>query len=72
MSEFTITVPDQDVPLFKQWVEERGFEYRASNEDDYEIPEWQKEEVRKSIRETKQGEGTPWEEVKARLFRTHK
>lgn len=69
MAQFMVTVPDQEASLFAQMLKERSYAYAVETEDDYEIPEWQKEEVRKSVAETKQGKGIPWEEVKGKLFR---
>lgn len=68
MTQFTVTVPDQEASLFAQMLKERSYAYAVETEDDYEIPEWHKEAVRKSVAETRQGEGIPWEEVKAKLF----
>lgn len=69
MTQFTVTVPDQEASLFAQMLKERSYAYAVETEDDYEIPEWQKEAVRKSIRETKPEEYKSWEEVKQKLFR---
>lgn len=72
MTQFTVTVPDQEASLFAQLLKERSYAYAVETDGDFEIPEWQKEAVRKSVAETNQGEGIPWAEVKARLFRNNK
>ena len=73
MNQVTVQIADQDMPLFKQWAEEHGCEYSVDSEtEDYEIPEWQKEEVLGILDESKPEDFVSLEEAKAYLFRRRK
>lgn len=56
-----INVPDEKLPEFNQAMNKMGFQ---PGEEDFVVPEWHKEIVRESIRNTKEEDYTPFEEIK--------
>lgn len=64
MPRVVINVPDEKLAEFNQVMHSMGFQPK---EEDFVVPEWHKEIVRESIRNTKEEDYIPWEEVKRKL-----
>lgn len=64
MARIVINVPDEKLAEFNQAMNSMGFK---SKEEDFVVPEWHKEIVRESIRNTKEEDYIPYDEVKRRL-----
>lgn len=64
MAQITLNIPDNKLAFFLEVFEQFGLEIR---DDTPVIPEWQKEEVRIRIKETKLEDYIPWDEAKAQL-----
>lgn len=61
MARIVINVPDEKLAEFNQAMNALGFK---SKEEDFVVPEWHKEIVRESIRNTKEEDYIPLEEWK--------
>lgn len=61
MARIVINVPDEKLAEFNQAMNSMGFK---SKEEDFVVPEWHKEIVRESIRNTKEEDYIPLEEIK--------
>lgn len=64
MARVVINVPDEKLSEFKEVMAAMGF---RATEQDFIVPEWQKELVRERIRNEKEEDFIPWEEVKRKL-----
>ena len=67
MKEITLRVSDKKLSFFMELVEQLGIEVIK---EDIPVPQWQKEQVRQSIQEIKEGtaELTEWKSLKKDLF----
>lgn len=45
MANVTVTIPDGKLQFFKNLVENLGFNYTETNEEQISIPKWQQKEV---------------------------
>lgn len=61
MARIVINVPDEKLAEFNQAMQSMGFQPK---EEDFVVPEWHKEIVRESIRNTKEEDYIPLEEIK--------
>lgn len=61
MARIVINVPDEKLEEFNHAMNTMGFK---SREEDFVVPEWHKEIVRESIRNTKEEDYIPFEEFK--------
>lgn len=61
MARIVINVPEEKLAEFNQAMNKMGFQPK---EEDFVVPEWHKEIVRKSIRNTKEEDYIPFEEIK--------
>lgn len=70
MKEITLKVPDKKLGFFMELVKHLGIEV---TKEDIVIPEWQKEQVRKSKQEIVEGtaELIEWETTKKDLFKKY-
>lgn len=64
MARIVVNVPDEKLTEFNQAMNTMGFQ---SKEEDFVVPEWHKEIVRERIKNTKEEDYIPWEEVKKKL-----
>lgn len=64
MARIVVNVPDEKLAEFNKIMNTMGFK---SKEEDFIIPEWHKEIVRERIRNARDEDYIPWEEVKKRL-----
>lgn len=64
MARIVVNVPEEKLSEFNQAMNKMGFQPK---EEDFVVPEWHKEIVRKRIRNTKEEDYIPWEEVKKEL-----
>ena len=60
MTQVTLNIPDNKLEFFLQVFLQLGLEV---DEQSIVIPEWQKEEVRRRIKETKDEDYVSWEEA---------
>jgi hypothetical protein len=61
MARIVVNVPDEKLPEFNQAMSKLGFQPK---EEDFVVPEWHKEIVRESIRNTKEEDYIPLDEIK--------
>jgi hypothetical protein len=61
MARIVVNVPDEKLAEFTQAMNAMGF---RSREEDFVVPEWHKEIVRESIKNTKEEDYIPFEEIK--------
>lgn len=64
MARIVINVPDEKLTEFNQAMNKLGFQPK---EEDFVVPERHKEIVRERIRNTKEEDYIPWEQVKKDL-----
>ena len=64
MARIVVNVPDEKLLEFNQAMNRLGFQPK---EEDFVVPEWHKEIVRESIRNTKEEDYIPLEEVIKKL-----
>lgn len=71
MKEITVKVPENKLQFFMELLDQLDFEAIGR---DFDIPEWQKEQLDKGIKEYKSGTATytNWSEVKEGLFDMYK
>lgn len=69
MKEITLRISDSKLSFFMELVKQLGVEVV----DDSPIPQWQKDQVRQSIQEIKEGtaELTEWEAIKKDIFENY-
>lgn len=71
MARYIITVPEAEAAAFMTLMEERGYYYTPSAEQDQEpegdIPEWHKAILDERMRNAKPEDYSSWEEVRERL-----
>lgn len=71
MARYIITVPEAEAAAFMTLMEERGYYYTPSADQDQEpegdIPEWHKAILDERLAESRAGEGIPWEVVREEL-----
>lgn len=61
MARIVVNVPDEKLAEFNQAMSSLGFQPKEEN---FIVPEWHKEIVRESIRNTKEEDYIPFEEIK--------
>lgn len=64
MAIIIVNIPDEKLAEFDQAMNKMGFK---SKEEDFVVPEWHKDIVRESIRNTKEEDYVPLEEVIRKL-----
>lgn len=64
MKRVIVNVPDEKFDDFLKIIESLGL---SIVEEDFEIPEWHKEIVRERIKNTKEEDFIPWEQVRKDL-----
>lgn len=64
MKRVIVTIPDDRLAEFHKTMSAMGFK---SKEEDFVVPEWHKEIVRERIKNTKEEDYIPWEQVKKDL-----
>lgn len=69
MKEITLRISDSKLSFFMELVKQLGVEVV----EDTPIPQWQKDQVRQSIQEIKEGtaELTEWEAIKKDIFENY-
>lgn len=71
MARYIITVPEEEAAAFMSLMEERGYYYTSSAEQDQEpegdIPEWQQKDVLERLSTTRPEEYIPWETLKSEI-----
>lgn len=73
MARYIITVPEAEAAAFMTLMEERGYYYTPSADQDQEpegdIPEWQQKAVLERLSNTRPEEYIPWETLKSEIER---
>lgn len=71
MKTITLQVPDNQVEEVTKFAEERHFELFVEDDADFEIPEWQKDEVRRRLKEAKNdpSKRISWEDAEKMLLK---
>mgnify|MGYP001610655449 FL=1 len=64
MKRIIVNVPDQKLDDFMKLMDSNGYN---SVPEDFEIPEWHKEIVRERIKNNRDSDYIPWEQVKKNL-----
>lgn len=74
MKKLTINVTEERMEELLKLLQENDFDWISENSDDFEVPQWQIDEVeRRSVEAKKKPEILiPWNQVKSRLERKFK
>lgn len=64
MTQITLNIPDNKLEFFLEVFQQFGLEV---SDDAIVVPEWQKEEVKRRIKETNPEDCIPWEEARKQL-----
>lgn len=70
MREVTLKIPENKFKFFMELVNQLGFE---TSEENFTIPDWQKEQLDKALKEHQAGNAnySDWKEVKEDLHRKY-
>ena len=67
MAYISLYIQDEEIDRWVEVMHANGFRIE---DDPAPVPEWQQEEVLRTLRETHPDDYVPWEEVRLKLFRS--